>query len=127
MILAETRYEMYDDEHLAIIKAFKTWKHYLKSSQHEVFILTDYNNFRRFIDTKSLNLRKVRWAQELSCYHFQITYHWGKANGAANALFWYLRQSVEGEEILQAKNIKIVHFQQSSLTNASLSGQRFLS
>ena len=32
MILAETRYETHNSELLAIIEAFKTWRHYLKRS-----------------------------------------------------------------------------------------------
>ena len=63
MIPAETRYEMYDGELLAIIEAFKTWRHYLGGSRDEVLILTDYNNLRRFMDTKNMSSRQVRWAQ----------------------------------------------------------------
>ena len=74
MIPVETRYEMHDGELLAIIEAFKTWRHYLEGSQHEMLVLTNHNNLRRFMDTKSLSSRQVRWAQELSCYHFQIDY-----------------------------------------------------
>ena len=91
MIPAETRYETHDGELLAIIKVFKTWKHYLESSQHELLILTNYNNLRQFMNTKSLSSRQVRWVQELSCYHFQINYRKGKANGAADALSRYLQ------------------------------------
>ena len=60
MILAETRYETHDGELLAIVEAFKTWKHYLEGSQHEMFVLTDHNNLRRFIETKSLSSEQVR-------------------------------------------------------------------
>ena len=74
MIPAETRYETHDGELLAIVEAFKTWKHYLEGSQHEVLVLTDHNNLRRFMETKSLSSKQVRWAQELSCYHFRIDY-----------------------------------------------------
>ena len=86
MIPAETRYETHNGELLAIVEAFKTWRHYLEGSQHEVLVLTDYNNPHRFIETKSLSSRQVRWAQELSRYHFQIDYCQGKANGVADAL-----------------------------------------
>ncbi len=55
MIPAESQYETHNDEILAIVEVFKTWKHYLKSCKHEVLVLTDYNNFQRFIDTKSLS------------------------------------------------------------------------
>ena len=32
MILAKTRYKTHNGKLFAIVKAFKTWKHYLKSS-----------------------------------------------------------------------------------------------
>ena len=86
MILAETRYKTYNDELLAIIEAFKTWYHYLKSYNHKVIIFTDYNNFYHFMNMKSLSFWQVRWAQELFWYHFQINYCQGKVNAAANAL-----------------------------------------
>ena len=35
MIPAETRYGTHDGKLLAIVKAFKTWRHYLKGYQHE--------------------------------------------------------------------------------------------
>ena len=119
MIPAETRYETHDGKLLAIIEAFKTWRHYLEGSQHEVLVLTDHNNLRRFMDTKSLSSRQVRWAQELSRYHFRIDYRQGKANGAADALSRYPQQSAEEEETLQAENVKIPHRLQSSLAKVS--------
>ena len=70
MIPAETRYETHNVELPTIVQAFKTWRHYLKGSQHEVLVLTNYNNLRWFMETKSLSSREVCWAQELSCYHF---------------------------------------------------------
>ena len=60
IIPAETRYEMYDSELLAIVEVFKTWKHYLKGFQHKVLVLTNNNNLRWFINTKSLSSRQVR-------------------------------------------------------------------
>ena len=119
MILAETRYETHNGELLAIVEAFKTWKHYLKGSQHEVLVLTNHNNLYRFMDTKSLGFRQVRWAQELSRYHFRIDYHQGKANGAADALSQYLQRSAEEERTLRSENVKILHRLQSSLARVS--------
>ena len=115
MIPAETRYETHDGELLAIVEAFKTWSHYLEGCKHEVLVLTDHNNLQRFIDTKSLSSIQVRWAQELSRYHFQIDYRQGKANGAADTLSRYPQRSTEEEETLRAKNTKILHRLQSSL------------
>ena len=74
MIPVETRYETHNGKLLAIVEAFKTWRHYLESSQHEVLVLTHHKHLWRFIDTKSLSFRQVRWAQELSRYLFQIDY-----------------------------------------------------
>ena len=70
MILAKTRYKTHDSELLAIVKAFKTWRHYLENCKHKVLVLTDHNNLQRFMDTKSLSSCPVRWAQKLSRYHF---------------------------------------------------------
>ena len=100
MIPAETRYETHDGELLAIVEAFKTWRHYLEGCKHEVLVLTDHNNLRRFMDTKSLSSRQVRWAQELSRYHFWIDYRQGKANGAADALSRFPQRSQDEEEKL---------------------------
>ena len=86
IIPAETWYKTYNGKLLAIVEALKTWRHYLKGCKHKVLVLTDYNNLRRFMEMKSLSSRQVRWAQKLSCYHFQIDYRQGKANGAADAL-----------------------------------------
>ena len=90
MILAETRYETHNGEVLAIIKVFKTWKHYLEGYKHEVLVLTDHNYLQRFMDRKSLRSKQVRWAQKLSRYYFRIDYRQGKANRAADALSRYL-------------------------------------
>ena len=89
MIPAEMRYETHDGELLAIVEAFKIWRHYLEGCKYEVLVLTDHNNLCRFIDTKSLSSRQVRWAQELSRYYFRIDYRQGKVNGAADALSRY--------------------------------------
>ena len=86
MISVKTRYETHNNDLLAIIKAFKTWRHYLKSYKHKILVLTDHNNLRYFMDTENLSSRQVQWAQELFWYHFQINYCQNKANTAANAL-----------------------------------------
>ena len=70
MIPVETRYKTYDGEFLAIVEAFKTCKHYLEGSRHNVLVFTDHNNYRQFMNTKNLTSRQVRWVQELSCYYF---------------------------------------------------------
>ena len=55
MIPAEMRYETHDSKLLAIIEAFKTWRHYLKVCKYEVLVLINYNNLWRFMGMKSLS------------------------------------------------------------------------
>ena len=110
---------------LAIIEAFKTWRHYLEGRKHKVLVLIDYNNLRRFIDTRSLSSCQVRWAKELSRYYFWIDYRQGKANGAADALSRFLQRSLNEEKTLQVKNSQILHRLQSSFPWASLSSLSF--
>ena len=122
MIPAETQYETHNAELLAIVEAFKTWRHYLEDCKHQVFVLTDHNNLRRFMDTKSLSSRQVRWAQELFRYHFRIDYWQSKANRAADALSCFPQWSQAKKDELRAENTWILHKLQFSLTNASLLG-----
>ena len=100
MIPAETQYETHDGKLLAIVEAFKTWRHYLEGCKHEILVLTDHNNLCRFMDIKSLSSRQIRWAQKLSCYHFWIDYHQGKANAAADALSRFLQKSQDEKKEL---------------------------
>ena len=93
MILAETQYKTHDGKLVAIVKALKTWHHYLEGCKHKVLIFTDHNNFCRFMDIKSLSSRQVHWAQELFWYHFRIDYCQGKANVAANAFSRFFQKS----------------------------------
>ena len=120
IILAKTWYKTYNSKLLTIVKAFKTWRHYLEGCKYKVLVFTDYNNFYRFMDMKSLSSRPVCWAQKLSQYHFQINYHQSKANAAANTLLRFLQRSQDEKNKLQAENGRIFHCLQNLLTNASL-------
>ena len=98
MILMETRYETHNNELLAIVKALKTWMHYLEDSQHEVLVFIDHNNLCRFMNMMSLSSRQVRWAQKPFYCHFQIDFQQGKTNRVVNTLSRYPQQSVEEEK-----------------------------
>ena len=111
MISAKTQYETHDGELLAIVKAFKTWYHYLEGCKHEVLVLTDHNNLHCFMDTKSLSFQQVRWAQKLSQYYFQIDYHQGKANTAADALSQVPQRNQDEKDEFQAENGQIFYRQ----------------
>ncbi len=119
MIPAETRYKTHNGKLLAIVEAFKTWKHYLEGYKHEVLVLTNHNNLQRFIDTKNRSSRQVCWAQKLSRYHFRIDYQQGKAKESADALSRYPQRSAEEEETFRTENTKTMHRLQSSLARMS--------
>ena len=127
MFPAKTWYKIHDGELLAIVEAFKTWRHYLKDCKHEVLVLTQHNNLCNFMDTKSRSSRQNRWAQELSHYHFRIDYCLGKANAMADALLRFRQRKQNEEDKLQAKNSQIFYCLQNSLTNTSLAGLSFSS
>ena len=74
MIQAEQGYETHDAELLAIVMAFKQWRHYLKGSQYPIEVITDHNNLKYFITTKELNGRQARWALRLAAFDFVIQY-----------------------------------------------------
>ena len=122
MIPAENWCKTHDQKLLAIVEDFMTLQHYLEVCQFEVLILTNHNNLRLFMNTKSLSFRQVRSVLKLSWYYFQIHYHQGKANLVVDALLHFHQRSQSEEKELQAENIEIIHQLQSSLTNASVSG-----
>ena len=108
IIPVKSRYKTHNDKFLAIVEAFKIWRHYLKSCKYKIFILTNHNNLCRFMDTKNLSFRQVHWAQKLSYYYFCINYSQSKANGAADAISWYPQWNAKEKATFQAKNIKIL-------------------
>ena len=79
---AEANYETHDAELLAIVQAFKQWRHYLEGSAHPVTVLTDHNNLQYFMTTKELNGRQARWAEKLARFDFVIQHRPGKSNPA---------------------------------------------
>ena len=59
IIPIETQYKTHNGEFLAILEAFKIWRHYLEGCKYEVLILTDHNNLLCFMDTKNLSSKQV--------------------------------------------------------------------
>ena len=127
MIPAKTWYITYNNEFLAIIKAFKIWWHYLKNCKYKFLILSKYNNFCRFMEIKSVSSRQIYWNLKLFRYHFQIDYHQGKANWAVNILSCFSQRNKDKKEKLWANNTQIFYCLQFSLINATLSGLFILS
>ena len=82
----ELNYPIHDKELMAIIEAFKEWKHYLSGTEATVKVYTDHKNLTSFTTTKELNKRQIRWYEFLSEFNFEIIYRKGSENGRADAL-----------------------------------------
>jgi hypothetical protein len=81
---AEQNYQIYDRELLAIVRAFKTWKHYLLGNN--TLIRCDHKNLLYFKDPQVLTPRQARWQIYLSMFDFQITHIPGPQMVQADAL-----------------------------------------
>ena len=83
---AEINYEIHDKELLAVVDAFKHWRRYCEGATQQVQVFSDHQNLEYFTNTKVLNRRQARWAQELAGVDFRIYYRPGTQNGKPDAL-----------------------------------------
>jgi hypothetical protein len=83
---AERRYEIYDQEMLAIIWALREWRHYIQGSPFQTDIFTDHLNLQYFRRLNRLNDRQRRWIPELQQYNFKIHHLAGSKMTQAGAL-----------------------------------------
>jgi hypothetical protein len=79
---AERNYDTHDKELLAIVQAFKHWRQYLEGVEQEVELWTDHNALCKFMETKALIGRQIRWAEWLSVFNFKIRHKPGTKNPA---------------------------------------------
>jgi len=52
---AEINYEIHGKELLAVVDAFKHWRHYCEGAEHQIQVLSDHQNLEYFTTTKALN------------------------------------------------------------------------
>lgn len=83
---AESNYEIYDKELLAIVQAFEEWRPELEGSSKAVEVISDHKALEYFMKSRLLNRRQARWSEFLSRFNFKICYRPGKHNGPADAL-----------------------------------------
>ncbi|KAJ3464714.1 hypothetical protein MRS44_009500 [Fusarium solani] len=83
---AELNYPIYDKEFLAIVNAFKEFRHYLLGSQYKVKVYTDHKNISHFATTQKLSGRQLRYAEYLSEFDYVIIHRKGSENGRADAI-----------------------------------------
>jgi hypothetical protein len=72
LIAAEYNYDTHDQELLAIVKSLEHWRQYLEGVHFE--LLTDHQNLKWFMETKTLNHQQVRLYLVLSEFDFVITH-----------------------------------------------------
>jgi hypothetical protein len=83
---AELNYPIYDKEFLAIVNAFKEFRHYLLGSKHKIKVYTDHKNISYFATTQQLSGRQLRYAEYLSEFDYVIIHRKGSENGRADAI-----------------------------------------
>ena len=82
---AERNYPTHEREMMAMVFAFKHWKHYLIGSHTTAY--TD-SSFLKFLTTlKTPSPRVVRWMANLSLYNYEGRHIPGSINTAADALY----------------------------------------
>ncbi|XP_077137504.1 uncharacterized protein LOC143803164 [Ranitomeya variabilis] len=83
---AERNYDVGNRELLAIIAAFKEWRHLLQGAAQQIVVLTDHRNLEFIRSAKCLTPRQARWNLFLNQFNFIISYRPGSHNGKADAL-----------------------------------------
>ncbi|RFU81252.1 hypothetical protein TARUN_954, partial [Trichoderma arundinaceum] len=82
----ELRYATYDKEFMAIVAAFKEWRHYCHGSMYKIKVFTDHRNITYFATTQVLSKRQTGYFEFLSQFDYQIIHCKGTENGRADAL-----------------------------------------
>jgi len=75
-------YSTPDHEMMAIVEAFKHWRHYLEGSRYPITVFSDHNNLQGFMKQNYLNGRQARWCMYLAGFDFTIKHQAGKRNPA---------------------------------------------
>jgi hypothetical protein len=83
---AETNYNIYKKEFLAVIKAIENWRAHLIWTEKPFIIETNHKNLTYWKEPKKLTGRTARWHEKLQDYNFKIVHITGKSNRPADTL-----------------------------------------
>jgi hypothetical protein len=86
MTPAELNYPVHDKELLAIVYAFKEWRHYFEGSPHRVQVYTDHRGLQYYATTKQLSRRQARWMEFMAEFDYTINYRPGTKAVVPDAL-----------------------------------------
>ena len=105
----EQRYQIYDRELLAIIRALAVWRPYLLGSPHPVTVWCDHKNLTYFKDPKLLTPRQYRWQIILSQYDLKIMHVPGSQLVQADALSrrpdYYMGRRIDEHQTMLPKDL----------------------
>jgi len=102
---ATLNYPTYDKELSALVRALKTWEHYLVSK--EFFIHSDHESLKYLKGQHKLNKRHSRWMEFLEQFLYVIKYKKGSTNIVTDALSRrHVLFSKLGAQILGFDNIR---------------------
>jgi hypothetical protein len=83
---AERNYDIYDRELLAVIRALKSWHHYLHGSPFPIQAFTDHKNLTYFRQPQALNHRQAWWLIDLADLDLKMIHIPGKLLAGPDAL-----------------------------------------
>ena len=83
---AEKNYAAHELEMLAIVEAFRTWRHYLEGAKQQITVLTDHQSLKYMETQPTLTRRQAKWMEYMAQYNYKILYQPGKTNSVADAL-----------------------------------------
>lgn len=86
MLPAKLNYPIHDKEMLAIVSAFKEWRHYFEGARETIRVYTNHRSLEYFMTTKQLNRRQARWSELLADFDFNIIYRPGVQDTKPDAL-----------------------------------------
>jgi hypothetical protein len=66
----EWNYPVHDKEMLAILDAFKLWRHHLEGAKHTVKVRTDNKVLKYFHNTHNLLRQQAQWQGKLAWDHY---------------------------------------------------------
>jgi hypothetical protein len=93
--VAKLSWSIYAKEMLAILQAIRTWRPYLLGKKF--FIQMDQRSLKYLLEQRIGTPEQQRWVAKLLGYDYEIIYHPGRDNSAADAL-----SRVSGSPILNA-------------------------
>ena len=82
----EWNYDTHNKELLAIFKAFRVWRHYLKGAENTIDVITDHKNLEYFSSTRMLTCWQVRWSEFLCTFNMVVQFRPRHLGGKPDAL-----------------------------------------